>query len=175
VCPATARAADNTAAVISLAYSPDGKTLAAGIYGGIMLWEVSVGKERGVLSLKGHCPACLSFSRDGKYLAAAGMGGGYEGTLRVWELATGKNVHQLTGPDKVHLGLVAYSPAGKAVAAAGSDRIVRLWDAATRKELGQLRTEPISAFLYLPGGKALATGSADTSVLLWDVSRLTGE
>src|SRR5262245_61994424 len=73
--------------VLSVAWSPDGKLLAAGTYPGtVILWEMPRGRERA--SLHGHGPAVYSvaFSPDGTTLAS----GGADGTVRLWDPATGK-------------------------------------------------------------------------------------
>jgi WD40 repeat protein len=73
--------------VFSVAYSPDGKTLASGsIDKTITLWDVTTGKERA--TLKGHTVGVLSvaYSPDGKTLAS----GSRDLTIKLWDMATGK-------------------------------------------------------------------------------------
>jgi WD40 repeat protein len=65
----------HTQAVVSVAYSPDGKTLASASYDGTLkLWDVTSGKER--TTLRGHtgCVGSVAFNPDGKALASAIMG-----------------------------------------------------------------------------------------------------
>ena len=82
----------HTNEVVSVAYSPDGKTLASASYDGTLkLWDVTTGKERA--TLKGHtgCVESVAFSPDGKLLASAGGSTfGKPGELKVWDIATGK-------------------------------------------------------------------------------------
>src|SRR5262245_5700194 len=73
--------------VNSVAFSPDGKTLASGsIDETIKLWEVATGKE--LATLMGHTDSVLSvvFSPDGKTLAS----GSRDRTIKLWDVATGK-------------------------------------------------------------------------------------
>jgi WD40 repeat protein len=77
----------HTTVVFSVAYSPDGKTLASGNSDGkIKLWDVATGKERATLN--GHRDFVLSvvFSPDAKMLAS----GGEDGTTKLWDVATNK-------------------------------------------------------------------------------------
>src|SRR5690348_14307302 len=85
----------HTNRVVSVAYSPDGKTLASASYDGTLkLWDVTTGKERA--TLKGHtgCVGSVAFNPDGKTLASAIMGSPVlrpdNNTIKLWEVTTRK-------------------------------------------------------------------------------------
>jgi WD40 repeat protein len=64
---------------------------------------------------------------------------------------------------------LAWSPDGKTLASAGSFRQVRLWEAATGKELATLRghTDVVYSVVWSPNGKTLASASQDKTVKLF--------
>src|SRR5262245_47021452 len=80
--------------VLTVAFSPDGKTLAAGGYENLVrLWDIATGQER--LVLRGHISTvcCIAYAPDGKTLASCGHGN----DARVWDAATGKVVLRIPG------------------------------------------------------------------------------
>jgi WD40 repeat protein len=166
--------------IISLAFSPDGKTLATGDdFGGpIRLWTIATGKCRLILSR--HTPVqvrCLAFSPDGSALASGG-GGGYFGQpaeINLWEVASGRLRATLLG----HTGVVdslAFSLNGRTLASGSGDETIRLWDMlsgktqkilrANKKESGY--SEGVSFLAFARDAHTLVSGSY--SVLrIWDL------
>jgi RNA polymerase sigma factor (sigma-70 family) len=114
--------------VTDVAWSPDGKRLAAGAERTVTVWETATEtKLHQFDQWSGRGTRSLAFSPDGKRLAAAG---------RIWDLPGGKEVGLCAGP---HAGCVAYAPDGTALATAGPDGAIRLHDPDTGKELPRLR------------------------------------
>ncbi|MEV4001927.1 NB-ARC domain-containing protein [Actinomadura sp. NPDC049753] len=128
------------------------------------------------LILTGHSDAVTSvaFSPDGARALTAGL----DGTARMWDTATGRELFRLTG----HSGRVmsvAFSPDGGRVLTAGFDGPARIWDAVTGREL---LTGPfgsaVSAAFSPDGGRALTGGGVGARI--WDTAtgrellRLTG-
>jgi WD40 repeat protein/predicted Ser/Thr protein kinase len=118
-------------------------------------------------TLRGHARevSSVAFSPDGRLLVTAGL----DGSVRVWEAATGREVRTLAGHTGEAYG-AAFSPDGTRVASGGRDRLVRLWDAATGEEL--IRLPGHGSYVYAvalgPDGRTLASGSGDFTVRLWD-------
>jgi RNA polymerase sigma factor (sigma-70 family) len=155
--------------VTSVAWSPDGKLLATGSWDNYArLWDPATGKlVRDIQPQQGWVWG-VAFSPDGKLLATAGDH--RSKTVRLWDLATGKPVRTFEGHTNQIRGL-AYSPDGKTIATASFDSTIRLWEAATVKELWKTALVPgvqVFSVAFLPDGKRLATTDGSSSVRLWE-------
>ncbi|MYG08147.1 T9SS type A sorting domain-containing protein, partial [Candidatus Poribacteria bacterium] len=114
----------HTDSVLSVAFSPDGNTLASGGGNGLYLWNADTGTLKNTLT--GHTGAVWSvtFSPDGKILASAS-----DDTVLLWDVDTGTLKSTLTGHTDSVLS-VAFSPDGNTLASSSSDGTVLLWDIA---------------------------------------------
>jgi hypothetical protein len=124
------------------AFSSDGRTVAMCESGGISLWEVANGRQRGrlALPLRASAPA---FSLDGRLLA---LGSNSETPVLLWDLAAGRIVGQLRAEFGQVMSL-AFSPDSSRLAVAGFSPMVLVCDVATLcdkkriEEIGKI-TEP---------------------------------
>ena len=159
----------HTGPVGSVAFSPDGKTLASVGYEEIKLWDVATGKEQATL-----LGSSVAFSPDGKTLAL-GVESFPGGEIGLWDLATGTKpaaFKNATDPKEVSaVTSVAFSPDGKTLASGNTDGTVTLLDVATGKVLATLKghTQRVRSVAFSPDGKTLASGSDDQTVKLWDI------
>jgi RNA polymerase sigma factor (sigma-70 family) len=155
--------------VNAMAYSPDGKKIAAvGAGRAITLWDAATGKEIHQFPNRGQ-PNHLAFSPDGKMLATTSTP-----DCQLLDVATGKELRTLKGHQNGLRG-VAFSPDSKTVATVSYDGTLRLWDAATGTE--KRRIECGQGDLYTtafsPDGKVVVSAGKDGTIRLRDPN--TGE
>src|SRR5262249_31371595 len=134
--------------VRSVAFSPDGKTLASASNDmTVKVWDVVAGKERA--TLRGHTGAvtCLAISPNGRSVASVA----FDNTIRVWDMATGKEQSNL--PTKNVSYAMSFSPDGT-ILALGGFAGVQLWDAGTWKLRTTLKlgTPNIYGVAFSPDG-----------------------
>lgn len=107
----------------------------------------------------------LAFSADGARLYSAG----YDGIVRVWELASARQVGLLTGSEGTIWSLDV-SPDGDRLASAGEDKIIRIWRLDESAQPAVLRGHERNVWevRFSPDGRRLASASFDASARLWD-------
>ena len=155
----------HTDEVVSLDFSPDGKTLASGSWDGtVKLWEVATGRE--LATLRGHTDRVWSvrFSPDGQRLAS----GSTDHSVKLWDVKTTRELWTMkTHSNEVFS--VAFSPDGRRLASASNDHTIKLWDATTGRELVTFRdhTDQVFSVAFSPDGRTLASGSFDKTVRLY--------
>jgi hypothetical protein len=151
---------------LSVAFSPDGRTLAIGSEFDFKLWDVESRKELVPLLGQVRLVNSVAFSLDGRTLAISGRGTGVE----LWNVQSRKKLATLRGHgDEVES--VAFSPDGRMLASTSWDHSVKLWGVQSRKELATLpgHGDAVWSVAFSPDGRTLATASRDKSIKLWDV------
>ncbi|MEU8414351.1 helix-turn-helix domain-containing protein [Amycolatopsis japonica] len=163
--------------ILSVAYSPDGRTLATANHdGSIRLWNLADPRKPVVVGvLTGHTSEIYSvtFSPDGRTLAS----GAFDRTVRLWNVAEVRRplpAATLTGHTEA-VKSVAFSPDGRTLASSSMDHHARLWDVADPArptELGTLDADAEALFSakFSGDGRTLATGGDDSTVRLWNVA-----
>ena len=173
--------------VVSVAFSPDSKIIAAADEEGfIYLWQTATGQRITTLRNPRGDINAIAFSPDGKLLAAGDSVGG---NTTLWRIVTGQRVATLHDPvSQAFVSSVAFSPDGKTLAVlegiGDGNGTIYLWSVAASKTdaiLADPRGYDIDSAAFSPDGKVLATGddldayqptSTPARTYLWDVSWL---
>ena len=169
--------------VQSVAFSPDGSTVASDKGNTVRLWDALTGQEIELaknfwVAFQGNFTAdinSVAFSPDGRMIA----GGINESeVICIWEAATGENLRFMreNAPNGLHwVNTVAFSPDSKILASGSEDGNLYLWDVETGNKLKTLTeaTENIFSVAFSNDGKTLASGNAGNTIRLWDIA--TGE
>jgi hypothetical protein len=149
--------------VTALAVSGDGQTLAsAGSDMVVRLWDVDTGKERGAYTGHNRPITSVACTTDGSKVASGSEGG----ALRIWTLPAKKG-HSLKGGGlRGGIGLLAFSPDGKRLAAAGGKGGLVLWDVDGEGKLQDWAFPSVNSLTFIPRTPYLAVGLAGTIQVL---------
>lgn len=170
-------AADQSARILAVAYSPDGTYLAAsGCDRKVHVWNANDANE--IITYQGHTEwiDTVAWSPDGRYIASAGA----DMTVRVWEALSGKIISIYRGHTNT-VTSVAWSPDGKYIASGSSDKTVQVWYVNTCDKIFTYRghSEMVNAVAWSPQGGVstgkhrylIASASDDKTVQIWDIAK----
>lgn len=147
--------------VAALAFSKDGRMLAAGCWPLFMLWDTaSYGKERTFFtsSYKG----AIALSPDSTRIAADSWA---EDRVELWDIAQGKPTETI--PISYRIYALQFSPDGKSLAI-GGEKSATVWNLGQAKKRFEVHSSWTSAVAFTPDGKVLATVGSD-GLRLWEV------
>ncbi|CAK5261817.1 unnamed protein product [Mycena citricolor] len=154
----------------TLAYSPDGQTIATGGDDGkVKVWSTHTGFCFVTFTEHSAPVSCVEFAKHGSVLFTASL----DGTVRAYDLVRYRNFRTFTSPSPVQFSALAVDPSGEVVAAGSTDSFeVFLWSVQTGKLLDILTGHegPVSSLAFSPAGaNQLVSGSWDRSVRVWSV------
>jgi WD40 repeat protein/tRNA A-37 threonylcarbamoyl transferase component Bud32 len=163
----------HAAAVLGIAFSPDGTRLASvDADGAVKLWSSATGRELRTLAgptndVTNVALAGVAFSPDGTQLLSAGP----NNVVRLWDTRSGQELRTLKG-HKSPVSSGAFSPNGTWVASASQDKTVKLWDASSGQELRTLQGHAAGVWsvAFNWDGTQLASASPDQTVRLWNTA-----
>ena len=150
----------------SIAFSPDGYSVAGLSNSGVRIWDTARGRE--LARFPGSGP--LAFSPNGKLLAYSPREANFqEGIGALWNV-TARVQSAILARHKGPIRVVAFSPGGNTLATGGYDNTVKLWNVATGRELHMLTAHKwlVTGLAFNPDGRLLASASADGGTCIWD-------
>jgi len=158
---------------MTVSWSPDGKWLARGGFGGAVLFRDAATHTNEVfLGFHGDTVMCVAWSPDGTRLATAGAG-----FVELWDAQKTGAIRSFRG----HAGPVrsiSWRPDGKQIASAGIDGTVKVWEVDRDDPRLIIKTQPsqVISLAWNPNGKQLASGTSvgfgpvDAPVRIWDLA-----
>jgi hypothetical protein len=167
---------ENQTSTGCLSYAPGGAVLATasavrlkrGNGSVIFLWDAKTGAPRGQLRYEGTYadPEAVVFSPDGRLLA-----GTYGPYVRLFDVATEKEVARSKPGSSHNLRGLAISPDGRRLVTVSNDRKVRVWDVPTLTEVAgyEWKIGKLGAVAVAPDGMRMAAGGESGRVVVWDV------
>ena len=158
----------------AIAFSPDGATLATGsLDANLRLFDVGAaiaGEARRELLRQPTGVTALTWAGGGEWI----LTGHAAKVLRLTDPHRGRLIATLRGPE-APVNLLVLSPDGRHLAVASHDKLIRLYDLATREQVGQFAElkRPATSICFMAEGGFLASVCHDNAVLLWDVEART--
>jgi WD40 repeat protein len=99
-----------------------------------------------------------------------------DGTIKLWNLITGKEIRTLSGHSKSKwVCAVTFSPDGQMLVSGSNDKSIKLWDWKTKQQIHNFfgHTDYVNTVAISPDGQTLASGSSDKTIIVWNL--ITGE
>ncbi|RCJ14496.1 hypothetical protein A6S26_10270 [Nostoc sp. ATCC 43529] len=154
--------------VLSVAISPDGRTLASGsLDKTIKIWNLTTGQE--IRTLNGHSDwvSSVAISADGRTLVSSSS----DSTIKIWNLTTGQEIRTLNGHSST-VDSVAFSADGRTLASGSRDNTIKIWNLTTGQEIRTLNSHSyaVNSVAFSPDGRTLASNSWNKTIKIWNLT-----
>ena len=155
--------------VTSVAFSPDGATLATSGYHEVILWKVEDGSLLRRITNVAERVYDIEFTKDGQKIVVASGTPAQIGEAKIFQVADGKLLGDLVRTDD-SVFAVSLSPDQKRLATAGADRAIRVFDFATQKQqlLIEDHADWVMDVAWSADGTRLASASRDKTSKVFD-------
>jgi WD40 repeat protein/energy-coupling factor transporter ATP-binding protein EcfA2 len=152
--------------VMTMAVTPDDRTLATSIGNDVVLWDLSRGVEYRTLIGHTGLVRAIAFDRTGTRVVTASD----DGTAKIWDARTGREIRTLR-PQGSELLAIAFSPNGRYLATGGLNGTTTIWDPSSGRILKELRghSTAIWDISFNANSKRMLTAGQDGRGLLWSV------
>ena len=140
----------------SVAFSPDGSTLACGGSRIVELWDPLEKKQMARLELPNVGDISLAFAPDGKTIAAAGT----DGAVYLFDVLKRQLRQRIVGGTN-KIWCLAFSSDGRWLATGGGDNVIRVWNMQENHEPAILRghNSTVSTVAFAPDSRTLISGT----------------
>jgi WD40 repeat protein len=150
--------------VHSLAFSPDGRTIASGGYRTVKLWQRPATNRLREIAV-GAAVTTVAVSPNGQTLATAGA----DNAIKLWNLADGAAGKVLAG-HAAAIHSLAFSADGTKLASASEDKTIRVWNVADGAEANKIESPaPAKAVVFTADGAKVIVGQADNIIRVWPI------
>ncbi|GIK36172.1 MAG: hypothetical protein BroJett011_00050 [Chloroflexota bacterium] len=164
--------------ILSGDWSADGRTIALGLENGtIQIWDAQA--HTLLTTLQGHVNPVedIRFNPQGTYLISTSRGDQPDESLRLWDVAQGKEVGVFKGAASAGVYRAVWDPAGTQVLSHETDKKIKLWDVDTRRLLKtpEATYNELWDIEWRPDGKKFASVGKAGEVLIWDAAAMAIE
>ncbi len=154
--------------VHSLAFSPDGLTIASGGYRTVKLWQRPASAKVREIAV-GAVVSTVTVSPNGQLLATAGA----DNAIKLWNVADGAPGKVLPG-HAAAIHSLAFSADGTKLASASEDKTIRIWNVADGTEANKIESPaPAKAVVFTADGAKVIVGQADNIIRIWPIPAAT--
>jgi WD40 repeat protein len=161
--------------ILAVAVSPDGQTAISAAKDVLQAWNLADAVKLRRFpddGRKGHVGDvnAVAVAANGRHV----ISGGDDGTVKLWDFASGHELNTFAGPDG-HAGkvfAVAVSRNSRIALSGGADKTARLWDLASGKLIAKFEghKQSVETVAIAPDGSTAVTGSRDRTIQVWDLS-----